>query len=436
VPDPIAELRACATPSELLVPLPVGARLLPAGTTLRGGDSLLREPVRHPAVTPLAPLAGVLIGTRGVRLTSGRAVDAAVIKVAPFSGESAPRLTPIPFREHVRGLLQATASELAAWPERLTRAGLSADRPTCPDLHRQLADSAGVDTVILTVLDPDQHLGVCAQLADESGTDLLIAGVLLARLCAAGRLLLVIEPTTPDRAKRELARLGQEVARTAAELSVPLSVRAISYTNHYPTGDTSLLVRRLLGRAVPPDALPTSRGVLLLDTAAAAALGRVIRLDLPTLLLPLAVGDHVTGKCYLLRTPIGTPLSHILRCTGVDSASSEIRAGDVLRERIVPADAVITSDDLYLHAIARPRLSTPDPCVRCGWCVEACPTRVNPAEVLEAAQTRDVELAARAGLSACIECGLCQYVCPSRLPLLSAIRSIKPVPRHGGGGGK
>ena len=69
----------------------------------------------------------------------------------------------------------------------------------------------------------------------------------------------------------------------------------------------------------------------------------------------------------------------------------------------------------------------PDPCVRCNWCAEACPTRLRPAGVLEAAQYEDVALAERHGVDACIECGICSYVCPSHLPLLDGVRRIRAL---------
>ena len=62
-----------------------------------------------------------------------------------------------------------------------------------------------------------------------------------------------------------------------------------------------------------------------------------------------------------------------------------------------------------------------DPCIRCGWCLEICPTGVHPAGVLEAAQRSDAEMARQFGAHACIACGLCNYICPSNLPLMEAV---------------
>jgi len=50
---------------------------------------------------------------------------------------------------------------------------------------------------------------------------------------------------------------------------------------------------------------------------------------------------------------------------------------------------------------------------------------VQPANVLDAAQRDDLDVAQRAGVEACIECGICSYVCPSKLPLLQGLRSMR-----------
>jgi electron transport complex protein RnfC len=191
-----------------------------------------------------------------------------------------------------------------------------------------------------------------------------------------------------------------------------------------------------------------------MDAAAATAVGRVARNDLPLLSVPLALSDHVTGKSYLLRVPVGTPVAHLLKAAELGGQAVELRTGDVLQQLIAPAGAVISPADLYLHVLPAAELAPPDPCIRCGWCVEACPTKVQPAAAFEAAQLRSLmaatpaegpkavrkaeamkhkvdAMAEKAGVAACIECGLCQYVCPSRLPLLKALRQFTRVGRPG-----
>ena len=92
----------------------------------------------------------------------------------------------------------------------------------------------------------------------------------------------------------------------------------------------------------------------------------------------------------------------------------------------VSPDAVIDGvGELSIDAGPLSPVINPDACIRCGWCVEACPVGIHPAGLLESAQDNDVKAAQWYGLESCIGCGICSYVCPSRLPLLPAIRELR-----------
>ena len=60
----------------------------------------------------------------------------------------------------------------------------------------------------------------------------------------------------------------------------------------------------------------------------------------------------------------------------------------------------------------------PDPCIRCGSCVKACPMGLLPLEMSARIRNDDLDGAVDLGLSDCIACGCCAYVCPSHIPLV------------------
>ena len=131
---------------------------------------------------------------------------------------------------------------------------------------------------------------------------------------------------------------------------------------------------------------------------------------------------------------VGTPLGNVLAqldvglgmfLPGGPSHRCEIRAGAPLRQIKVTAQSIVAGGELGVFVTPREPDTNPDPCIRCGWCVEGCPVRVHPAGLLEAAQDDDLAEANRYGLDACIECGICTYVCPSSLPLLQSIRALR-----------
>jgi electron transport complex protein RnfC len=67
----------------------------------------------------------------------------------------------------------------------------------------------------------------------------------------------------------------------------------------------------------------------------------------------------------------------------------------------------------------------PQPCIRCGRCIGACPMRLVPTEIANFASRGMTEAAEAADALDCIECGSCAFECPARLPLVQRIRIAK-----------
>jgi electron transport complex protein RnfC len=140
--------------------------------------------------------------------------------------------------------------------------------------------------------------------------------------------------------------------------------------------------------------------------------------------VPVAVRDRIAGESHYLSVPVGTRVSAVLQAVGASAAGDNLLAGDPLRKVVVRDDAVLGATENVIH-VAAAEVAAPQPCVRCSWCADRCPTGVQPAWLLEAAQHGDADLASRGGIDSCIACGICDYVCPSHLPLVESIRTLK-----------
>jgi electron transport complex protein RnfC len=186
----------------------------------------------------------------------------------------------------------------------------------------------------------------------------------------------------------------------------------------------------LLGRRLRPGRLPTDQGVILLDAAAAIAVGRVALFGATAIAAPVVLRDHMLQQSFFTFAAPGIALGEVLQQTRTSAQSTLLRAGDVLRDVRCDLQSVIAvGTENVLHASQAEPINNPDPCTRCAWCIDACPTRVQPAGVFEAAQRGDLALAEASGVEACLECGVCSYVCPSGLPLLPAIQMMRRAVR-------
>jgi Na+-translocating ferredoxin:NAD+ oxidoreductase subunit C len=418
-PHPATPFTPIPLPYRLIVPLSTREprdtiEHRPVGTRVGRGERLA-ERVSETAHVPLSPVAGRVVAATRVDLLNGHRVAAVEIDVDAAATAAAEDVAPEPPDEAAfPGIARAEPTHLPAWIDGLRAGGVWAERHSSPDLLAQLLQAIRrpCDTVVCHVLDGDASLRAAPAVASAYAAD-LVAGVrLLMRLTGAGRASVVVDGDVPG-------------LRAALKGAGDRAVRVASVRNEYPQSDPTLLLRSLLRRRLRPGRLPTEVGVLLLDAAAAAAVGARAASGAAMLDLPFTVHDAGRGHTYRLRVPVGTPLRHVFEHLGVDASASTVRAGDALRDVRVSRDAVAAGGELVAHVGHADVSPNPDPCIRCGWCVQACPTRIHPAGLLEAAQESDGEMADRYGIHACIECGICSYVCPSRLPLLGAIRDLR-----------
>jgi Na+-translocating ferredoxin:NAD+ oxidoreductase RnfC subunit len=423
LPDDLPDIIPIPFPARLWIPLGSGgtsAKPKPPGTIIGRGRPVAEKAAESSHI-PLAPADGVLGIVRPIRLTNSRPASAVELIVSTnatppeisnlkSSFIDTPPLTPspgTPGEGRGEGLLHSL--------EQIRAAGVWADRHISPDLIGQLNQliARPVDTLICTILDTDATLPLSAVIAARD-PDLLVHGVsFLARMAGARRAILAVEMFAQapwvDRLRAAASRANLEVAE------VP---------NQYPQSDPTLMIYTLTTRRLRQPNLPTTAAVLVIDAAAALAVANATA-GQAMLRVLIGVHDHYRRISRICDAPVGVTVQHVLESLGIHTDEANVRGGDLLRDLRLRTDAVISGGELAIHVTGPEIPVVPDHCIRCAWCLEACPTLVHPGLVLDAVQRNDPKMAQRAGVAACIECGLCSHVCPSRLPLLSVIRDYR-----------
>ncbi|MGH0030179.1 MAG: electron transport complex subunit RsxC [Myxococcota bacterium] len=356
-----------------------------------------------------------------------------VRRIAPMPG-IAGRMTPGVFLTPQRGSTQEVAEgepcPLEASPEAILTAIQSAGIvglggaafPTHVKLR--VPEGRNADVLVINGVECEPFLTTDHRVMLEQREDVLLGIRYVLKATGAERAIVAIEANKPDAADHLRAGLP-------AELPIAVEVLPVKY----PQGAEKMLIHALLGRRVPPGGLPIEVGALCVNVATCAEIGR---------LLPHGRGIQervvtVTGPAVRhkgnYRVPIGTPLRFLLEQVGVEEDVSRVfLGGPMMGAAASSLDIALTkgtsgvvafraheAEDTHRHVY---------PCIRCGYCVDACPMFLNPARLGLLARNEEFEqMAEEHHLMDCFECGCCSFVCPSHLPLVQSFRVAKAAVR-------
>lgn len=439
LPDSTASPRILTAAGTLHLPLgpenqsiPLGLR--PAGTQVRKGQSLLESP-REGYPAPLAPADGVLGSVVPACLISGQSVTAVQLHVnaADSSTNSCLESPQVDLGNSTESenitAPDAPSLNLSGLINTLCAGGVHINRIGSPDLVGQLlgALKRPVGVVIGSCLEIDPSSQRQAATLTQSMDDVLAGLVILSKATDARRVICVFDRHWPR-------ALRQKLRSAAAGLQVELLPMESGYPYFHPT----LLLHRILKLRLRPGRLPVDVGALVIDAPGAADIAACVLRKQPMLTTQLDIHDWRSQRCIRVIVPMGMSVGQILDQVISPPQGKEmireafrgtLRGGAVYRNVTVEPGAICCGGEYTIQILPDLTPVQVDPCVRCGWCVDICPTRIHPAGLVEAVQRNNLPMAEDYGLDACIECGLCSWICPSHLPLLQSIRTMLNMPR-------
>lgn len=252
--------------------------------------------------------------------------------------------------------------------------------------------------------------------------DTVLEGTLAAmRLVGAGRAVIGIKEKYHD-------------VRALVESKAPQGIAIAPLADAYPAGDEMILVYDVLGRVVPPGAIPLAVGAVVInvETAYNIALAPQQPVTEKFLTIAGAVAEPVT-----LRVPVGVSLAECIAAAGGATVDDpQYLVGGVMMGYFednpqAPVDkttggvVVLPPDHLLVRRrrqdwkqIARIGRSA---CDQCSFCTELCPRWLlgHPIEPHRAMRSLGFNLVGQAnvqGTAFCCECNLCSlYSCPEDL---------------------
>lgn len=393
----------------------------PAVPVVREGQEVIRgQQIARPdgfvSVAMHAPASGVVRKLGLVPSITGRMVPGVYLE--PYPGSTQEVAEGVPCR-----LGEATRDDIVDAIQQAGVVGLGgAAFPTHVKL--KIPEGKSVSTLLINGVECEPYLTTDHRVMLEQSDDIFLGIRYLLAVTGAERVIVAIEANKTDAAEHLRRGFPADLPGTVEVLDVK-----------YPQGAEKMLITALLGRQVPSGGLPLDVGALCVNVATAAEIGR---------LLPHGRGIQervitITGPAVVrkgnYRIPIGTPLRFLLETVGVSEETSRVfLGGPMMGAAVSSLDISITKGTSGVVAITdrdseRTRRKV-YPCIRCGYCVDACPIFLEPARLGLLAKNGEYErMAEEHHLMDCFECGSCSFVCPSHIPLVQQFRLAKAAVR-------
>ena len=136
----------------------------------------------------------------------------------------------------------------------------------------------------------------------------------------------------------------------------------------------------------------------------------------------------ITGDC--VKTPqnfevrTGTNYAELVEEAGglIKEPEKIISGGPMMGKALFDINVPVTKTSSAMLFLSHDDVAAMEPtaCIRCGRCVNACPSHLVPQIMIEYAERNDIEGFKRVGGMECYECGSCTYVCPAKRRLTQA----------------
>jgi electron transport complex protein RnfC len=281
---------------------------------------------------------------------------------------------------------------------------------------------AKVDTLILNGAECEPYLTTDHRLMLEHPKEVIEGAKILSKVLGIRDCHIAVETNKMD-AVDTLKKAVDETSLNGLNISVdPLEVK-------YPQGSEKQLIQSVTGRRVPGFGLPFDVGVVVQNVGTTRAVFDAVALEKPLYEKVITVSGRGIRRPANLLVKVGTKVSHIADYLGgtTDHLAKVVLGGPMMGFAVSTLELPVTKTTSGVLFLSHEEIDTKghSQCIRCGWCLDACPMGLSPNEIGIYVEAGRPEETAQFGLFECFECGCCSYVCPAKRPLVQFIRLAK-----------
>jgi electron transport complex protein RnfC len=281
---------------------------------------------------------------------------------------------------------------------------------------------AQIDTLILNGAECEPYLTTDHRLMVEQPNEIVEGAKILLTILGIKECHIGIETNKVD-AIEVMEKATAEQSSNGFRIVIdPLEVK-------YPQGSEKQLIQSITQRRVPGFGLPFDIGVIVQNVGTVRAIYDAVVLNKPLYEKVITLSGRGLARPANLLVKMGTRLSEVVSFLGgtKPGLSKVVMGGPMMGFAIPDLDIPITKTTSGILFLTDEEidLKPHGPCIRCGWCMEACPMGLAPNDIGIYVEAGRGDETSQFGVLECFECGCCAYVCPAKRPLVQFIRLAK-----------
>lgn len=279
-------------------------------------------------------------------------------------------------------------------------------------------DDNAIDYVIVNAVECEPYLTSDYRVMLEMPEKIVGGLKVILSLFPNAKGIIAIEDNKPDAIK---------VLRKAIEGEKNISVSVLK--TKYPQGSERKLIFATTGRRINSSMLPADAGCVVDNVDTVVAIYMAVCESTPLMRKIITVTGDAIKEPRNFEVKIGTSYSELIEEAGGFREKPEkiISGGPMMGTAIFSLDIPVTKTSSALLAFTKDEVAENEPtaCIRCGRCVEVCPSSLIPQKIIENVDGLDNESFIALNGMECYECGSCTYICPAKRRLTQAFKQSR-----------
>ena len=201
-------------------------------------------------------------------------------------------------------------------------------------------------------------------------------------------------------------------------------IRIALVKDKYPMGWEKTLIKTIFKKTY--NGLPSEVGVVVNNAQTALSVAKALINGECIHNRVITVSGNAIKNPQNVLVPVGTIAGEILnKCGGVICENASLLAGGPMTSKATLNDEFPIYTTFGALTVMESLNIESEACLRCGKCIEHCPAGLQPIQIKNAYDAKDLKELEDFQVSKCVECGMCSYICPSKIELTDALRKAK-----------